>query len=220
MIRQFRNIEKGEFLVAGYDMATGVKDYCAVVFISKQKVDVPLVIHTDKIAIEVTNTVVNVLERIYDITEVKPLIAPETNSGGVYEIERMLAMNRLNKYDIWKQPQDIGLAVEREPIRYGWTTTTANRSKMLSDLKQAIDNRVLRIYDEKIINEMYSFVLVKSSSVWKAQAENNAHDDLIMALAIAYQLFQSAEPPQSDLAIENMIHELPKDNLFTKDGFY
>jgi len=216
MVKQFRDIESGEFLVAGYDLAAGVKDYCAVQFISKTKVDVPLVIHSDKIASEITNIVVQVLEKIYNRTKIKPLIAPETNAGGAYEIDRMLAMNRLNRYSVWEQPSGVGMIVGGEPRRYGWTTTTATRPKMLSDLKQAIDNKVLKIYDEKTINEMYSFVVVKGTSIWKAQAEENAHDDLLMALAIAYQLYQSAEKPEA----EEDDTPVPKEHLFNKQGFY
>ena len=179
MNRQFREILKDEQIVAGYDMAAGVNDYCAVQFISKTKMDVPLVIHSNKTASDVTNDVVRILEKIYNITQIKPCIAPETNAGGSYEIDRMLAMNRLNWFDVWQQPTGIGMITESEPKKYGWTTTSSNRGKMLSDLKQAIDNRVLKIYDKKTINEMYSFVVVRSSSIWKAQAELNAHDDLI-----------------------------------------
>lgn len=193
MVKQYRLIEVGEFLVAGYDLASGVKDYCAIQFVSKTKIDVPLVIHSDKTASEITNVVVAVLENIYKHTGVKPLIAPETNAGGAYEIDRMMAMNRLNAYKLYEQPSNIGMVTESEPKRYGWTTSTSTRPKMLSDLKQAIDNRVIKIYDKNTINEMYSFVVVKGTSIWKAQAENNSHDDLLMALAIAWQLYQSAE---------------------------
>lgn len=189
MFKQFRNIEAGELLVAGYDMATGVKDFCAVQFISKQKADVPIVVHSDRTASEITNFVVYVLEKIYDKTGVRPVIAPETNSGGVYEIDRMLAMNRYNKFQLWEQPAGVGEIRDVRPKKYGWTTTPSSRPRMLADLKYAIDNRVLRIYDETTIKELYSFIVVKSGNIWKAQAETKANDDLVMALAIAYQLF-------------------------------
>jgi hypothetical protein len=62
-------------------------------------------------------------------------------------------------------------------------------------LKEAIDGRLLRIYDKQTISEMFSFIISQTSSSWKAQAESGAHDDLIMALAIAWQLYQSENPP-------------------------
>jgi hypothetical protein len=66
---------------------------------------------------------------------------------------------------------------------------------MLSMLKEAIDNRLIRIYDKPTITEMFSFIISQTSSSWKAQAEQGAHDDLIMALAIAWQLYQTEHPP-------------------------
>ena len=61
-------------------------------------------------------------------------------------------------------------------------------------LKEAIDNRLLTIWDKPLINEMFAFIISQTSSSWKAQAEQGAHDDLIMALAIAWQLYQSENP--------------------------
>lgn len=62
---------------------------------------------------------------------------------------------------------------------------------MLSMLKEAIDNRLITIYDKPTVNEMFSFIVSQTSSSWKAQAEQGAHDDLIMALAGAWQLYQT-----------------------------
>ena len=62
---------------------------------------------------------------------------------------------------------------------------------MLEDLKNAIDGRLIRIYDEHTVNEMFSFIITQTSSSWKAQAEQGSHDDLIMSLAIAWQLYQT-----------------------------
>ena len=66
---------------------------------------------------------------------------------------------------------------------------------MLSMLKECIDNKLLTIYDKPTVNEMFSFIVSQTSSSWKAQAEQGAHDDLIMALAIAWQLYQTENPP-------------------------
>jgi len=65
---------------------------------------------------------------------------------------------------------------------------------MLQMLKEAIDSRVLKIYDKPTVNEMFSFIISQTSSSWKAQAEQGAHDDLIMALAGAWQLYQTENP--------------------------
>ena len=66
---------------------------------------------------------------------------------------------------------------------------------MLQDLKEAIDNVLLRVYDSITVNELFSFIVNQTASSWKAQAESGAHDDLIMALAIAWQLYQQEPSP-------------------------
>jgi hypothetical protein len=204
MIRVYRNIEPQEQLVAGYDLATGQKDFCAVQWISLTRNDVPLVLHTEETASRVTNELVLILEKLFDMTQKPVLVAPETNNGGVFEIDRMIAMNRRNAYTLYQQPSDLGKIADSAPIRYGWTTTSSSRPKMLADLKNAIDNRLLTIYDRKTVEELYSFVVVqRGSGAWRAQAETGAHDDLVMALAIAYQTHE-AQTYQTEVFRENV----------------
>lgn len=195
MFRQYRPIERGEFILVGYDLAMGGKDYSAVQFLSKTKNDVPLVYHSKNIATQATNDIVPVLNRIYDVTGVAPVLAPETNAGGVYEIDRINAMNREGKFKMYVQKAGIGTMDSPDAKKYGYSTNTATRPKMLEELKNAIDNKVIGIYDRNTINEMFAFVVVKTSTSWKAQAEQGAHDDLIMSLAIAWQLYQTEIQP-------------------------
>jgi hypothetical protein len=194
--KQFRPIEKGEFIIVGVDPAAGGIDYCAAQFLSKTKLDVPLVYHSKVLATEMTNLLHPVLERIFDTTGIKPMVAYERQNGGLFEMERLAALNRLGKYNLFKMPV-LGRIEPPEAVKYGWDTNTATRPKMLSDLKEAIDKKLIRIYDQTTINELFSFVIVQTSSSWKAQAEAGAHDDLIMALAIAWQVQQMVKEPRT-----------------------
>jgi len=197
MFRQYRKIDPEEFFVVFADTSAGMGDYCAVQFLSKTKLDVPLVYHNKVIATEMTNSIFPVLERIFDITGVKPVVAYERNNGGLFELERLASLNRLNKYEIFKMPT-AGNIDNPEPTKIGYDTNTATRPKMLSDLKDGIDNKLLRVYDKPTITELYSFVLVQMTSTIKAQAERGAHDDLVMSLAGAWQLYQLCEPKIDD----------------------
>lgn len=217
MFRQYRSIESGEFLVAGYDLAMGGPDYSACVFISKKHNDIPLIYHANVIATEATNEIVPVLEKIFTKTGVPPVIAPERNSGGVFEIDRIVALNRVGNFRVFKEPVGVGSTEDPEQHRYGWSTTAVTRPKMLEDLKNAIDSRMLRIYDQSLVNEMFAFVVNKSLSGWKAQAETGAHDDLVMATAIALQVFQREETPRD---MNELMKELPQERLFSQGGFY
>lgn len=194
MLKQYREIERGEFFVIGGDCSAGGIDRSACQFISKTKIDVPLVYHTDSMATTMTNDIYPVLNKLFDITGVKPVIAYERNNGGSFEMERLATLNRDGKFDIFRMPT-IGRTDAPEAVRYGWDTNTATRAPMLSQLKEAIDNRLFGIYDHETIKELYSFIVAQTSTSWKAQAEKGAHDDLVMSLAIAWQLFQQCEAP-------------------------
>lgn len=196
MFRHYRKYKQGEFFVVGVDTAWGGTDYCTAQFMSKTHLDVPVVYHSKVLASEMTPLIHNELETIHDKTGIQPVVAFERNNGGVAELERLAKLNRSNKYVIYREKSNVGSTDSTQnSVRLGWTTSSASRPTMLSMLKDAIDNRLVRIYDKPTINEMFSFIVSQTSSSWKAQAEKGAHDDLIMALAITWQLYQSEKPP-------------------------
>jgi hypothetical protein len=197
MFRQFRKIEPNEFFVISADTAAGGEDYCAAQFLSKTKLDVPLVYHSPILATQMTIELLPVLNKIKDMTGIKPVVAYERQNGGLFEMERLALLNRENKFNVFKMP-NFGSIDPTEPTKYGWDTNTATRPKMLSDLKEAVDKSLLKVYDKSTIEEMFSFIISKTSVSWKAQAEQNAHDDLVMSLAIAWQLYQLCDPPKSE----------------------
>lgn len=196
MLKQYRQLDPGEFIVVGVDTAAGGTDYCAAQFLSKTRLDVPIVYHQHTLASEMTPVLQQELERIYDITNVSPVVAYERNNGGVFELERLASLNRLNKYKIFAMPQYGGIN-NSQPTKIGWDTNTASRPKMLADLKECIDKHLIKIYHKPTIEEMFSFIVTQTSTTWKAQAESGGHDDLVMSLAIAWQLYQSESAPQS-----------------------
>lgn len=194
--RRYRSYQPGEFIVVGVDTSWGGTDYCAAQFMSKTTLDVPTVYHSKALATEMTPQIHLELERIYNETKVKPVVAFERNNGGVAEIERLATLNRDGKYRIYVEKKNVGSTdTTQDTVKLGWTTSSATRPIMLSMLKEAIDAQLIRIYDKPTINEMFSFIISQTSTSWKAQAEQGAHDDLIMALAIAWQLYQSEKPP-------------------------
>lgn len=205
MFRRYRHYEKDEFYVVFADTAWGGTDYCAVQFLSKTRIDVPVVYHSNVLASEMTPMIHHELERIYDETKVKPVVAFERNNGGVAEIERLATLNREGKYRIYQEKSGIGTTDPTEQtVKLGWTTSSATRPVMLSMLKEAIDSQLIHIYDKPTITEMFSFIVSQTSSSWKAQAEQGAHDDLIMALAGAWQLYQT------ERSITKPVHHRPR----------
>lgn len=198
MFRQYRTIDGGEFFVVFADTSYGANDYCAVQFLSKTRIDVPLVYHSKTIATNMTNEIFPVLEKLHDLTGIRPVVAYERQNGGAFEMDRLASLNRSNKFEIFKMPQ-FGTNENEDTKKLGWDTNTATRPQMLQDLKNGIDHNALGIYDKPTISELYSFIIAQTSSSIKAQAEKGAHDDLVMSLAGAWQLYQMCETPGSDI---------------------
>ena len=196
MIKRYRKLERNEFIVVGVDTAAGGTDYCAAQFLSKTRLDVPIVYHQHTLASEMTPTLMTELEYIYDETGVMPVVAYENNNGGIFELERLASLNRKNKYKIFTMPT-YGSITNPSSSKLGWNTNTATRPKMLADLKEYIDGHLIKIYHKRTIEEMFSFIITQTSTTWKAQAESGGHDDLVMSLAIAWQLYQSEMAPSS-----------------------
>lgn len=194
MFRQFRTIEKGEFIIVGGDTSQGGLDENFVQFFSKSKLDFPMVYQKHGVAAEVTSALFPVLERIYDVTGFAPLVCLERNNGGASEMQRLAVLNRLNKYKLFKMVQ-FGLNktdAERETDKLGWDTNVATRPIMLGDWKAAFDARLVTIYDEETLNQHKSFILNKQG---KPEAARGKHDDAVMSCAIAWQLNQMTPMP-------------------------
>ena len=214
--RKYRDYRPGEFICVFADTAAGGEDYCACIFLSKTHLDIPMIYHAQVIASDMTPVIQQELEHIYDITQVKPVIAYERNNGGIFELERLARLNRNGKYDIYKVKTGIGSReTTKDTPKLGWETNTATRPHMLSQLKDCIDSMSLEIPDRPLVNEMFSFVMVQTSSSWKAQAENGSHDDLIMALAGAWQLYQTELPQRIEQIETQQDLELDQFGLYS-----
>jgi hypothetical protein len=180
------------------DCAAGGGDFTAGQFLSKTHLDVPTVYHKKVIITEATPLIHAELERIYDKTGVKPVVSFERNFGGMFELDRLHALNRLQKYRIYRQKRNVGTKYNlSDDPRWGLDTNVATRTPMLNMLKEAVDKKLIQIYDRPTINEMFSFVEVRTTTQWRAQAEKSAHDDLVMAMAQAMYLYQTEEPLRS-----------------------
>lgn len=212
MFRRYRTPEKGEFFIVGVDTAAGGADFCAAQFISKDKLDVPIVYHARTSATMMTPLIHQELEKIYDLTGTQPCIAFERNNGGWSELHRLSVLNKNQKYSIYEQKDPSG----RRTGKLGWDTNTATRPKMLQELQECINHKLIVLYDKPTINELFSFIISKSG---KPEAEKNAHDDLVMSLAIAWQLYQTEQKTQKMNSVD-VVRQLPSENFFHSDGLY
>lgn len=112
-------------------------------------------------------------------------------------MDRVAAMNFNGKFEIFRMP-NYGRDNPSEGVRLGWDTNSATRSKGLQELKDVVDKGILIVYDALTIEELLSFIVVKTTSSTKAQAERGSHDDLVMALMIAWQLYMLSAVTKAD----------------------
>lgn len=203
--RKYRDFEHGEFVLCFADTSAGGGDFCAAQFLSKTKLDVPLIYHKQIIATEMTPVLHNKLEEIYEKTGIPPVVAYERQNGGLFEMDRLDSLNRLQKYMIYQQQTGQGTVDSISSAKkLGWDTTSITRPKMLLDLKDAIDNKLITLYDRPTINELFSFVnKLMPSGKWKPLAETGAHDDLVMSLAGVWQMYQTEEPIITETLVED-----------------
>ena len=195
MFSQYRKLARGEFILVFVDTAGEGADNNSGQFLSKQRLDIPIVMHHVGSIVDVTPKLKNILEWVYDQTGVKPVVCYETNNGGGYELQRLERLNTYQKYTIYYQYRLSPEGKLERTDKMGWNTNTATRPTMLQGVEELVNNHLVTIYHPPTVAEMFSFVKHKTASGWKAEAELGAHDDDIMALAGVWQLYQTESPP-------------------------
>ena len=212
MFRRYRQLDKGEFILVFADTAVGGADWCAAQFLSADKLDIPIVYHSNSSATMMTPLLHRELESIYDVTQVQPVIAYERNNGGQFELERLSTLNRLGKYFIYEQKDATG----KPNGKIGWDTNAATRPKMLQELQECINNKLIIIYDKPTVTELFQFVIFKSG---RPEAEAGSHDDLVMSLAGVWQLYQT-ERRHEKVNYQEIMTQLVDEQLFSDNGLY
>lgn len=189
--KQFRKWEPGEFVICFCDVAAGGLDSCAGQFLSQKYIDIAEVYHQHVTGTFMTPLIHNEMLRIAKVTGVRPVVAFERNNGGGFEMERLSRLNRTGEYDIYTMKSLNAQGQLVDTGKLGWDTNAATRPKMLTELKDAVEGELIHIYDRKTINELFSFIINANG---RPEAEVGAHDDLVMALAGAWQLYQTEVP--------------------------
>lgn len=191
--KRYRQWQRGEFVLVFVDTAAGGTDRVAGQYLSNRWLDVPQVLHAQMTITALTPSIHEDLCNIARATGVRPVVCFERNNGGSFELERLGRLNRNGEYRIYTQKrmnpatgktEDTGVA--------GWDTNTATRPKMLQELDDGLNSQLLHLYDRPTVNEMFSFIV--NPKTGKAEAEQGAHDDLLMALAGVWQLYQTETP--------------------------
>jgi len=109
----------------------------------------------------------------------EPYIAVERNAGGLTLVEKLLNMGVKNWY-----------YCDDKKNKPGWWTQHSNRPVMLNELAEGIALRLKRIPMRDALQEFLSFSWIDG----KPQAISGAHDDWVIAHAIAGQIRKEMKP--------------------------
>lgn len=83
------------------------------------------------------------------------------------------------------KPTSLGQAM---PTIYGWNTNSLTKSKMMSDLREAIESGLIDLNDKDLINEVKSYTRNDLIDNPVDIRLTTRHFDLMIALAIAWQM--------------------------------
>jgi hypothetical protein len=108
------------------------------------------------------------------------LICPERNTFGYFTCVKLRDMGYPRLWyknangDLWNQ-----MPIDSEMVP-GFETQGNTRPQILARLEECFRNKALKIYSQRTFDQLQAFVWLGS----KAQASKDAHDDLVMSLAI------------------------------------
>jgi hypothetical protein len=190
--RLYREIEKGEFFVVFGDTAQGGVDKNFVQFMSTTRLDVPLVLAMNGVAAEMTPHLVQALKWIKQKTGIPPTVALERQNGGISAMHDLMMANHSGDYTIYIAKSSGTLDGEERTDRLGWDTNAATRPKMLGEWLTAFNSKQVIIYDKETIEQHQTFIVNKNG---KPEAAPGTHDDGVMSMAGAWQMYQTERPP-------------------------
>lgn len=113
-----------------------------------------------------------------------PLIAVERNNHGHATITRLkdIYPNR----EIYQEVKE-GYEDDKETLRYGWSTNLSTKPKMMYELRTAIQEDLLIIQSKPLLTELRTYSDKQLNNI-KSTEEQTSHWDLLIALAICFQM--------------------------------
>ena len=112
------------------------------------------------------------------------LLVVENNNVGFSVLEKLIEMNYPNLYYSLKSSHefiDPSIAETNSSAIAGFTTSMKTRPLIIAKLEEFIRNKSLKINSNRLLDEIRTFVWMHG----KPQAMRGYNDDLIMSLAIA-----------------------------------
>lgn len=122
-----------------------------------------------------------------------PLIAPEINNTGYATMTQLKRIYNTNKIFVPLQDEKV-----KQPLSpdYGWDTNAATKPEMMFQLKRAVEDGLLLIFDQDVLNEM-KYYGQKDLTTYKLIEGMTRHYDLLTAVAICWMMRTHAKMPDT-----------------------
>lgn len=112
------------------------------------------------------------------------LIGVEVNNHGLTTVQKLRDTFYTNLY---KRESGYEEDFEEPTSHLGWKTDVRTKRLMINDLVRLVREKLITDKDIVFVNEAFSYIRDERG---RTNAEEGSHDDVVMATAIAYQLFQ------------------------------
>ena len=133
------------------------------------------------------------------------LLVVENNGIGISILEKLITLGYPNLYYSIKSTHEFVESVQGEAMDgavAGFTTSTKTRPLIVAKLEEFVRNRMLNIYSSRTFHEFKTFIWKNG----KPQAMRSYHDDLVMSLAIACWVRDTAlQVNERDMAYKKAI---------------
>ena len=187
--RLYREITPDEHMCIFADPAEG-HDFCAAVAFSKKHMDMPIVFNAKMESSQFGYELYRLAKYIESYAHIWPTICVERNTGQA----TIYVLTQLNYPDMFRM-RVFDVSGFKESEKLGWLMSEPTRKKMLDDYALAMRQKIIKVYDKEVYDQMRAFIIDKKG---KARAESNKHDDLVIASAGAYQTHLLVPTHESD----------------------
>lgn len=171
----FRRPEEGHMYVIGGDTASGVGSDFSICQVIDAKTGEQVAVMKDRLDSDLYARQCYSLAREYN----NALVAIEVNFDS-YPIKKLEDLGYTNMY-VREQNDTFTGAIRKA---YGFRTDSFTRPRILSQLVEMVREHTSMFNDVDTLNEMLTFVRNEKG---RAEAQEGAHDDLVMAIAIAHE---------------------------------
>lgn len=178
----YKNPRKDHQYVMGVDVAEGLHDgdYSCVIIIDRTDQE-EVAFYKGHASPDHFGQMLNDWGRMYN----EALAVVEVNGHG---ITTLVELKNLFYPSIYFRPSRFEGMSQDMSNKIGWRTTQLTRPLMLDDFRRAFRDGDLTLHSKEIFDECSTFIFDESNNM---RAERGAHDDTIMATAVAIQGFKS-----------------------------